>query len=336
MNGFNIEVAELVEDDGFRTIHPRVHRPGRYRISGEVTLEPLDAPPEPEPPRWPDATTTGVSGPTRLVTAPVHPGDSIAGTTYTVNTPAAVYQGLEFHHLVVVRAPGAVFTDCRFSGLDAVPPASTALFSVRDDRPANTPVPSATLTRCTLRPRRIGVLHDAIRGSNITVRRCDISGVVDGLHIFGSTAVADPWAGNVLVEDTFMHDFIVVRDPGRPSGYSHNDAIQVVGGSNIVIRDSDLGSARMASLMVVPTRNNCSDITIEGCLIGESEAGINISDTRNPSGPLRGLTIRGNTFHHQPIPMIASARTLDQASPAIVGNEWDDGATPGPTVRRGA
>jgi len=326
VSGFNIEA------DGYQTVYAG----GTFDVSGTLTLTPTGGgePPAPEPPRWPDATTTGVRRPTTLLST-ARPGDTINATTYTVHTPGAVFEGVEFQHLVVVRAAGVTFRDCRFSGLDTVPPGSTALLSVRDDRPANGPVPSATLEHCTLRPRRTGVLHDAIRGSNLTVRRCDISGVVDGVHIFGSTAVADPWAGNVLIEACYMHDFIVVRDPGRPSGYSHNDAVQIVGGSGITIRGCDLGAARKASVMVVPTRNNTGRITIEDCRIGASESGVNVNDSRNPDGPIRGLVIEGNEIARQQHGILVSGRTLDQAAPAISGNVWADDGSPVP-VRRGA
>lgn len=328
MSGFNIEA------DGFETVYAGGCGGGTFDVSGTITLTPTGGgePPAPEPPRWPDATTTGVRRSTRVVTAPVHPGDTIAGSTYTVNAANAVYEALEFHHLVVVRAPSARFVDCRFSGLDTVPPGSTALLSVRDDRPANGPVPSAIAEHCTFRPRRTGVLHDAFRGSNATLRRVDISGVVDALHLFGSTQVADPWAGNVLLEDSYLHDFQVPRDPGRPSGYAHADGVQIVGGSNIVIRGNSLGSARKASIMIVPTRNNTRDILIEGNLMGRSEAAVNANDHRAPGGVIQGLRIIDNVFERQPIAMIITRNTRDAA--VITGNEWaDDGSEP--PVRNG-
>jgi len=338
VSGFNIEA------DGFETVYAGGCGGGTFDVSGTLTLTPSDAePPAPEPPRWPDATTTGVPHGTALttVTAPIHGGDTLGGTAtravYTCRVAGATYTGLRFPQLVQVAAPNVTFRNCSFVGVPD-PGGSTALLLIRDDRPANGPVPSATVTRCTFKPTvrpRAGHLFDAIRGSQVRVTACDISRCIDGVHIFGSTQVGDPWAGHVTVEGCWVHDLTVAPDPGQAAtgGLSHNDAIQIVGGSSIHVVGNDLGDARMASVMCTPTgRNATSDIVIRNNRIGVSSSGINVNDSRLP-GPIEGLVIEGNEFSRQPTPMIGSRRTMDRA--AVNGNIWTDGGTPGPTVRNG-
>jgi hypothetical protein len=337
-----------IEQDGFRTLYV-VPGAGTYDISGRITLTPVGdgGPPEPEEPefQWPGPDTTGVPTGTALTTvaAPVHPADTISGDThrrvYTCRTPHAVYRGRRFPFLVQVAVPGVQFVDCEFSGVRD-PGGSTALLLIRDDRPTGQPVPSASATRCTFSPdtpARAGHLFDAVRGSQFRLTGCEITGTIDGVHIFGSTQRDDPHAGHVLVESCWMHDLVVAPDPGQAAtgGLSHTDAVQIVGGRNIHIVGNDLGDARMASVMLAPgTRNDraTGNILIRRNRIGVSKAGINVNDTRLP-GAIEGLVIEDNEFTRQPTAIIMTARTRTVA--VVTGNEWSDGSQPPPEVRPG-
>jgi hypothetical protein len=336
VNGFNIEVAELVEDDGFTTIHMTGGGGGTFDISGRVTLTPADHVEQPpQPPRWPDATTTGVPDGTPLttVTAPVHPADTITGGTYHCRVPGARYEGLRLPFLVQVHAPGVQFKHCRFTGTRN-PPGSSAMLLIRDDRPAVGPPPSATATRCTFIPDHPSGTLDAVRGSQFRLTACEIARTVDGVHIFGSTQRSDPHAGDVLVERCWVHDLRVFPDAGRPDGFTHNDDSQLVGGSRVHLIGNRLEGGRKAAVMVGPSRNDIADLWILDNYLGVSAAAVNLNDSRGP-GPILGLRIEGNTIARQTHGLLISGRTLDRGTPAITGNTWADDGTPVP-VRRGA
>jgi hypothetical protein len=331
-----------IEGDGFTTVHATG---GTFDITGRITLTPVDCgpvdPPEPEW-TWPGPATTGVPHGVELatITAPIG-ADTMTATAYVVMRAGAEFRNIRFERLVTVRAPGVKFINCWFAGVEN-PGSSVALLNIRDDRPATGAVPSASATRCTFLPThrpRAGHLLDAVRGSQVRLTACEIAHTVDGVHIFGSTAADDPHAGHVLVESCWIHDLTVAPDPGQSAtgGLTHNDAVQIVGGSSIHIVGNDLGDARMASIMLAPgTRNarSTGDIVIRRNRIGVSSSGINVNDSRLP-GPLQGLVIEDCEVARQPKGIIVSGRALDTGGAVITGNTWADDGSPVP-VRRGA
>jgi hypothetical protein len=62
-----------------------------------------------------------------------------------------------------------------------------------------------------------------IKGSNITLRRCDVFGVIDALRSY------DNWN----VEDCYLHDLYRCPDSTQTSGWTHNDGVQVSAGSHL-------------------------------------------------------------------------------------------------------
>ncbi|MGH3451210.1 MAG: hypothetical protein ACRDQW_10885 [Haloechinothrix sp.] len=73
-----------------------------------------------------------------------------------------------------------------------------------------------------------GIAGIAVLQSHYTLRRVNIHDVIDGPRIVGD---------NVLIEDTYIHHLSRRRD-------SHNDSIQIRGGTNIVIRHNNLQAYR--------------------------------------------------------------------------------------------
>lgn len=170
-----------------------------------------------------------------------------------VTEPGTVLENLDIHGFVQVRAENTVIRNSIIRG--GVATGDTGLVNV------TTAGASLMMEDSTLIPESPSYRIDGVRGSNFTLRRVDISGTVDGIHIHGSTEVND--GGNVRVESSWLHDFVFYENDPRHSDGSHNDAIQVIGGKNIEITGNTLTGARNAAVQVTQGRNVVGNLTLD-------------------------------------------------------------------------
>jgi 3-phytase len=66
----------------------------------------------------------------------------------------------------------------------------------------------------------------AVRYGGFTLRRVNILGTFDGMRVYG----------NVDVRDTYIHDLYRTTDTTQSNGMTHNDGVQISGGSNNVFK----------------------------------------------------------------------------------------------------
>ncbi len=289
-------------------------------------------------PAWPNADTTGPMSKLPLwdiTLSRPYPLDVISGDKFIVNTPGARYRGFKFPYLVEVRVPGVYFGDCLFVG-PKVTPANSALLYVRPDA-INGQQPSATVEDSAFIPAYPTYTIDGVRGSNFTLRRVEITKTVDGVHIHGLTTIRiDPNAGNVLVEDSWIHDLIKYGNPPDTSHSdgSHNDGIQIVGGKNIIIRRNRIdGTLSTSALLITQTSNDVSNLTIIGNMLGAAPAAINVSD-KPTLVAIANLAVIDNVF----VKGKGYAGLVTAATRAVTtwsGNVWTTGVTPLPTMAAG-
>ncbi len=173
---------------------------------------------------------------------------------------------------------------------------------------------SVTIEDTTIRASELSPNVDGVKGWNFTLRRVDISGVVDPVHIHGD---------NVTVVDSWLHDNSHYdNDPNWSGGPSHDDSIQIQGGANITIHHNTIEDSYSAALMITQATAPVTGITVTDNWIDNGGCSINLADNR---GALPGATITGNVFgrgqiHKNCAIRVPSAWTLD-----VTGNEWTDG-----------
>ncbi len=321
--------------------------PVRFRYDNFRVTEPTSStpapPPAPEPPpsgsAKPTAGSTGVPDGTNLkvLTRSNRPysGDTIYsdGSTLIINTPNAVYDGYRFDMFVEVKAPGVKIRNSHFRGDDRTT-YSRGLLLVHSDNVKNGPA-SVVVEDSTLIPRAQSNLLDGVRGSNITLRRVEIAGTVDGVGVYGTGSSSDPHAGNVTIKDSWIHDLRHYNDGSHSDG-THHDAIQVMGGKNIVITGNRIdGSIYNAGLMITHGRNDVSDVTFSGNWAGGGGCTVNVSDSR---GPIPGVVMENNVFTRGStrVKDCAMLATSDTRSVTVArNNTWHDGSTPAPTIKNG-
>ena len=299
----------------------------------EVVIEPI---------RFPDAETTGVPEGTQLkllsTTARPYPGDTMSSTKLTIKTPGAVYDGWRFDRLVEVRARGVEIRNSSFEGINGNP-SNSALLQVYNDR-VEGQIPSVEVEDSTLIPKYPNDTIDGVRGSNFTLRRVEITKTVDGMQIYGAAGdYEDPYAGNVLVEKSWIHDLIWYDNDSHADG-THNDAAQVSGGRNITFLGNRIdGTIYNAVMYASQPRNRVADITFLGNYMSGGSCSLNIYDGHKPGQPMLGVVVALNVFDkgsttNPDCPMIISDGT--RAITTARANIWHDLSEPGPNIRNGA
>jgi hypothetical protein len=256
------------------------------------------------------------------------------GSVLVINTPNAVYDGYRFDTFVEVRAPGVKITRSMFRGFSG---GTRPLLHVLPQT-YSAGQPSALVEDSTLIPATPNNSINGVMGSNVTLRRVEITGTVDGVFVYGTTSRTDPNAGNVTVEASWIHDLPHYKDGSHSDG-SHNDGVQVIGGKNIKIIGSRIdGSIYNAGVMITAGRNNVSDITVSGSWLAGGGCTVNVYDG-DISTAIQGIKLTNNVFtrgttRNPDCAMVVSSRT--KAVTTATGNTWHDNSSPAPTVRSGA
>lgn len=313
---------------------------------GPVTqLDPITTPTNPSDPAVTTAVPDPRPGPTNTGTLNTnqttltgtnkpYTADVISGTKYIINTPNAVYNNWTFNYIVEVRAPGVKFTNCLFAGINGNP-ADTALLMVRPE-PFPAGQPSATAEDSTFNPTYPNNYIDGVRGSNYTLRRVEITRTVDGASIYGTTTRTDPNAGNVTIENSWIHDLPHYNDTSHTDG-SHNDAVQIAGGHNIRFTGNRVdGEIYNAVIMATQGRNDIYNLTISNNWLAGGACSINIYDKQSTA--ITGLAMTNNIFTRGSTRITDCAMIVTLATRAIAtatANTWHNNTTPTPTMKNG-
>lgn len=285
----------------------------------------------------PDASNTGTLNTNQTVltsTNKPYASDRVYGDVYQINTANAVYNGWTFNYPVVVQAPGVKFTNCNFRGKNGNPDGSGLLYIMPNSFPAGQP--SAVVEDSTLIPAYPNNTIDGVRGSNFTLRRVEIANTVDGVNVGGTATYGDPTTGNVLIENSWIHDLIHYNDNSHADG-SHNDGVQIGAGRNIRVTGTRIdGTIYNAGFMVTQGRGPVSNLTITNNWLAGGACTINVYDKEGSA--ITGLNMSNNVFtrrttRNTDCAIIVSAATRAVATAA--GNTWHDGSTPAPNMKNG-
>jgi hypothetical protein len=216
----------------------------------------------------PDALTTGVLPGTSLETST---GDII------ITASGTLLENLDISGFVDIRASNVTIRNCRIRGSSG----GTSNRGLINCTHAN--CFAATIVDCTLVPDTPSYWLNAIHGHEYTIRRCNAYNVVDACGVF--PLASDPGGPtNVVIEQNYFHDLSYFSpDPNHGDDQTHNDVIQLQGGSGTVIRGNSLKGLlstepgvgttplpRDYALSVLMFNNNVGNIT--DCIIEDNWA----------------------------------------------------------------
>ena len=185
--------------------------------SPSATVSPTPAPSTPAPSSTPTASTgcpAYPAMPDASCTGYAHTGVTLRSCALRITAPGT-YDGCRFKGTVVIASSGVTITRSLIQG------------HVEGSSGAN--LRGAVLEDVTI----IGQGNDgaaAIGNNNYTCRRCDISGGLRGFAI----------GSNVVIEDSYAHDFWIQSAAQRASNSVHQTAASTHGGAHIRITHSTL------------------------------------------------------------------------------------------------
>jgi hypothetical protein len=227
--------------------------------------------------------------------------------TLVLTTPGAVYNALDIHGFVVVKAPNVTIRRSIIRGGQTT--RNTGLVMVTDAGARNFVLEDSELV-----PEFPSVHLNGIKGGNYTMRRVDAHGTVDIAEVYGD---------NVRIESSWLHDNTpYANDPNQRGGPSHDDGVQVEAGHHIAIVRNTITGAHNASLMVTQDVGEVGDLLFSGNWVDGGACAVNANAKPLPS--MSGLTINGNRFGHGT--RIPDCSVLSSRTTQIVaeGNVWDD------------
>lgn len=256
----------------------------------------------PTPPRHgggrPGPDNTGVPA---GVTLTRHDGDLV------ITKPGAVYDALDVHGFVIVKAPDVTIRRSIIRG--GRTSRNTGLVMVTDANARN-----FVLEQSELVPEFPSVHLNAIKGWNYTMRGVNAHGTVDIAEIYGD---------DVRIDSSWLHgNTPYANDPNQHGGPSHDDSIQVQGGHHITIVGNTITGASNAALMITQNVSDVTDLTFSGNWVDGGACSVNASALPLPS--MSGLTVSGNRFGRST--RIADCSVLSSRTTQLVaeGNVWDD------------
>lgn len=143
----------------------------------------------------------------------------------TITQAGKVFRDTEFRGYVKVTAPGVQFINCLFSG-----PATRAAAGYPGWAGVVQCASSGTLLQyCTIKPTYPSYWTNGVDGYGVTVDRCDISQVTDGVSSKGDVIVTGCWIYSLAFWDglnTSNGNGTDHATDWRFPGWSHNDCIQ--------------------------------------------------------------------------------------------------------------
>ena len=245
----------------------------------------------------PDAGNTGVPAGTVLTR---HDG------TLVVSTAGAVVDSLDIYGDLVIKAPNVTVRRTIVRGT----PTSSALLNAATPSATNLLVEDSQLVAAFPTPSVNGVT-----GGNYTMRRVEVSGTVDGFGIH---------LPNVRIESSWVHDTTWFAVSPYHSDGSHNDAIQVHGGSNIRIVGNTLEEANNAAIMMTQDYSRTFDVDIVDNWMNHGGCTVNIHDK---GSVMADIVATGNRFGRSTRVVDCAIIRSSQVQLSASGNVWDDNGT---------
>lgn len=293
----------------------------------------------------PDETTAGL-----LPGVPLTPffGDIVARN-------GQVLQNLDIHGRVSGAATDVSAKNCRIRG--GLNPSSAQDSSRGLAHSTNAAVRRWMFEDCHIEPDTPHNSYNGFLGHDVTFRRCRFRHASDGGGIFNTNNPDAPV--NVTVEGCLMDEFYFIRpsDTGTRKEGTHNDGIQISGGSNIRIvgnkirmfYDPTIGSASSTDpvtgnqyypwmtgtscIIITPNVGVVADVLIDRNWFDGGATSVNVSEKGR--GAIRGLVITNNRFgrvQRSGKQALIPATTYDVAT--ISGNVWADGGSGSPIIQR--
>ncbi len=234
----------------------------------------------------------------------------------TVRTSGTVLSGLDIHGFVNIKANNVVIKNSVVRG--GVATGNTGLIS------STWGYTGLVVQDSTIYPEHPSVWEDGVKGGGFTLRRVNIWGTVDNVKVHGS---------NVRVEDSYLHGTVkYASDPNQHGGPTHNDAVQILGGDNIVITGNTLVDGDNSAIQVTQNFAPVTRSVISNNYANNGGCTFNVWITQGAD--THGLSVLNNRFGRTS--RVSSCPIIANSASYLVtgGNVWDDNSS-AVTIRKG-
>jgi len=207
----------------------------------------------------PDASTTGVPAGKALAKVGSY------NKPYVINVDGTVLDGKEILGDVKIQAKNVVIKNSRLRCGNYKPTTNTGCVDANSPKVFNLRVEDSTIN-----PILPHAFRDGIVGHEYKALRNHVFGTNDGMGVFNKPGGSVNT--NVTIEGNYIHTTVywdAVKDPGPAPDGTHNDGIQVQGGSNIriagntIVNNGVLGAGSKADPTkprLLPHGHGCSVI----------------------------------------------------------------------------
>ncbi|MCR8670998.1 hypothetical protein [Agrococcus sp. HG114] len=220
----------------------------------------------------PGPDNTGVPSGTALR---VHNGD------LTITRAGTVIDGLDIRGCVDVRAKDVTIRNSIIRGNAGYACSQVALVRSASD------AASLNIYDSEIAPTYRAYNVDGLRGWNITANRLDIHHVIDPAHFWGS--------GNVRLTNSWLHDNLhYENDPGWGGKPSHDDGIQIQGGSGYWIIGNRIEGSHNAAIMITQDQGTVANVMIRDNFLDHGACTVNLA--QKSRGAFQNIDIRDNLF----------------------------------------
>jgi hypothetical protein len=230
---------------------------------------------------------------------------------------------------VVVTTPGTVIDAKHIKGALIIKASNVKVTrSLIEGRAGSDSVVISSGSGILLQDDEVTVAHpsagtDAMSVRGATLNRLNIHGGVDGMKL----------SSNSVVENSWIHGLnYFSSDPAQGGGPTHNDAIQIMSGTNIRITGNYLQatSSNNAAIQVTQDAGSTSGLNISGNWADGGGCTFNFSG-HGPGGELLsmgGITVTSNRFGHNTAFAGCAILTDLQTTISQSGNVYDDTGKP--------
>lgn len=197
-----------------------------------------------------------------------------------VTSPGAVVDSLDIHGFLRVQAPGVTIRRSIVRGRDEI--TQNALIAVEGG--GNTLVEDTEIAPSAPSPSLDGI---ATGPGGFLGRRLNIHGTVDGVKADSGSTIQSSW----------IHDLVSFSsDPNQGGGASHNDAVQILRGSGIVLVGNTLevGRSQNSAVQITQDVGAVTNVRVERNWVDGGGCTFNFS--HKGGGPMDGISASENRF----------------------------------------
>jgi len=187
----------------------------------------------------PDATNTGYPGGTQL---------AVVNGNLTVTTDGTTIDGKDIKGFLIIRASNVTVRNSLIEG--GVATGNGAAIDIQSGT-------NILLDHITVQLAHPSVYLDGIWGDNFTGQYMNVSGGVDGMKV----------GDNTTISNSYIHDLSYFSsDPNQGGGPTHNDTIQILSGSNILIQSNNLVATDQdnSAIQVTQDYGAVSNLSLQG------------------------------------------------------------------------